>query len=268
KFILLFRKGSKIDLKQLAQYKDKEINELYVYKDDYSAMTKKQVFIAGMIIDSDKVDEQAKLSIMNRVASGIYDGFTQMGLGGEAFDSAKVISESVVTLVQQKTSINALLEGLNKVSEEIFRHSMGVSFISPMIGVALGWTRSETLEKLSLGGLLHDIGKRELSPEILKKSRGELTYDEVKEYENHPHRSVQLLSTIEGLPADITAIAYEHHENSIGQGFPKRLWDMKLNPLSRVVALANTFCELTMGSATYPQKKSAEDALNHIETIL
>jgi HD-GYP domain-containing protein (c-di-GMP phosphodiesterase class II) len=198
----------------------------------------------------------------------VYDGFNQLGMAGDAFDGAQVISQSVVKLVQQKSSIASLLEGLNSVSEEVFKHSMGVCFISPMIGISLGWTRSETLEKLSLGGLLHDIGKRELSPDILRKSRAELTYDEVKEYENHPFRSVQLLSTIPDLPADVIAIAYEHHENSIGQGFPKRLWDMKLNPLSRVVALANTFCELTMGSATYTEKKTAVEAIQHIETIL
>ena len=72
-----------------------------------------------------------------------------------------------------------------------------------------------------------------IDSEILKKSRGELTYDEVKEYENHPYRGMQLLSAIEDMSADVIAITYEHHENSIGQGFPRRLWDMKLNPLQK-----------------------------------
>jgi putative nucleotidyltransferase with HDIG domain len=268
KYILLFREGSTIELEQLKKYKDQKIDDLYIRKKDYPSLVKNQIKVADVVIESHEVPSLTKVSVFNKVAESVFDEFQQMGFEQEAFHSAQEVSKSVISLVNSKIPLANLLDSFSKISSELFRHSMAVSFLAPMIGIAMQWTRRETLEKLSLGGMLHDIGKKEMPPELLTKTRAEMTYEEIKEYESHPFRGMQLLATLQVVPEDVIAMVYEHHENSIGQGYPRRLWDMKLNPMSRVIAIANCFCELSFGSTNYPGKKTPEEALVYIEQVL
>ena len=41
-----------------------------------------------------------------------------------------------------------------------------------------------------------------------------------------------------------------------------------MNPLAKVVALADSFCELTMEHPGFPRKKSPHEAIHYIEKIL
>src|ERR1035438_9099714 len=130
---------------------------------------------------------------------------------------------------------------------ELFAHSVAVSVFSVMIGVQVGW-KSVVLEKLALGGLLHDIGKKEISPEILSKPRALMKESEVAEFESHAVRGMHILRSLPEVPDDVIAIAYEHHEAAFGQGYPRKLKLVYINPLARVVGLANEFALLTMKS--------------------
>jgi HD-GYP domain-containing protein (c-di-GMP phosphodiesterase class II) len=67
--------------------------------------------------------------------------------------------------------------------------------------------------------------------------------NEVKAYESHVGRGVDILSKMPSVPAEVIAVAMEHHENALGQGYPRHLRDVKMNPFSKIVALADTFCE-------------------------
>jgi HD-GYP domain-containing protein (c-di-GMP phosphodiesterase class II) len=70
------------------------------------------------------------------------------------------------------------------------------------------------------------------------------------------------------IPEDLLSIVFEHHENSIGQGYPRHLRDFKMNPLAKIVALADKFTELSISSAANPEPKTPLDALEYIGTTL
>jgi putative nucleotidyltransferase with HDIG domain len=268
KFVMITRAGESFDLEQLKRYQIKNLSHLYINKDAYGTFMKKQISIAGIVLNNDQFGLGKKTQVVTKVAESIYQAIQTMGFDQVAFDAAKEISDQVINLVESHAPLAKLLEGLQKSSEETLRHSVAVSFVAPMIGQKLSWGRKETLEKLSLGGILHDIGEKELSPEAKGKPRAEWSFEEVKEYESHPYRGMMILSSLKNLPEDIIAIVYEHHENSMGQGFPRRLWDMKIHPLARVVAVANTFCELTLASALNPNPLSPAEAVAHMEKVM
>ena len=76
-----------------------------------------------------------------------------------------------------------------------------------------------------------------------------------------------MLQTVPNIHNDIIAIVYEHHENSIGLGFPRKLRELRMNPLARVVALANAFVDLIMPTSKKSAKKSVFQAIYHLEAI-
>ncbi|RYZ69270.1 MAG: hypothetical protein EOP05_15090, partial [Proteobacteria bacterium] len=53
----------------------------------------------------------------------------------------------------------------------------------------------------------------------------------------------QFLINARTVPDDIVLMVAEHHERSDGSGFPKKLKDVHISPLARIVALANAFVD-------------------------
>jgi len=151
--------------------------------------------------------------------------------------------------------------------QSLYGHAVAVSTVSVMIGMGLNW-KSVTIEKLGLGGLLHDIGKQELPPALVKKSRMLMTKDEVKLYESHCIRGMEMLRAISDVPDDVIDIANEHHETCNGHGFPRKIKMMYINPLARVVGLADKFAQLTMKGTDTSFPKTPKEALDHIHKQL
>jgi putative nucleotidyltransferase with HDIG domain len=181
---------------------------------------------------------------------------------------AQAVANSIIALVSAKEDLDHIVRALGATSDELMKHSLAVSAISVVIGRAMNWTVSTNLQKLALAGLLHDIGLKEIAPEILKKARHQMTTAEVKEYETHVHRGVCILQSMPSVPPEVVAVAMEHHENAIGQGYPKHLRDIKMNPFSRIVALADAFCEFTFPGVNNPKPRSPEEVLKYIGLTL
>ncbi|MEW5722174.1 MAG: HD domain-containing phosphohydrolase [Thermodesulfobacteriota bacterium] len=99
-------------------------------------------------------------------------------------------------------------------------HSYGVAELSRFFGQRLGLS-AETVKKLHLAGLVHDLGKLAIPDEILEKPAA-LTADEFQVVKRHPFETYYILS---GLPAleDIRDWASFHHEKSDGSGYPFHL---------------------------------------------
>lgn len=145
---------------------------------------------------------------------------------------------------------------------------MAVSVVSLLIAQTKGWTSPSTLEKLTLGALLHDIGLKEYPKEFLMKQRVDYNSEDLEYYQQHAFRGVEILKTVENVPQEVMAIVLEHHENAIGQGYPRRLRDLRIHPHARIVALADTFCELTLQNHFNANPMGAEAAVHFIEHSL
>jgi putative nucleotidyltransferase with HDIG domain len=268
KYIKLTKAGESFELDQLHRYQGKHVSHLYIKSPEYHLFLKKQISIAGIVLSNAQFTMDKKTNVVSKVAESIYQSLQELGLDEKTYESVKEISSHVTNLVEADTSLSHLFDSLQKSSEDALRHSVAVSFVAPMIGRKMDWGRTETLEKLCIGGLLHDIGEKELSQELKTKARADWSYDELKEYESHPYRGMMILSSLKNFPEDIIAIVYEHHENSMGQGFPRKLWDIKIHPLARVVGLANTFCELTLKSPVNPNPKTPAEAVQYIQKVM
>lgn len=130
-----------------------------------------------------------------------------------------------------------------------------MSLNATMIAKAVGWRSPLVLFKVTMGGLLHDIGKREIPEEILNKPRSDLTPQEIKLLESHTLRGAEILSKVSTVPTDVIQIAAQHHENCLGLGYPAALKARFIHPMARLIAVANEFCNMTIkGKVEIPMK--------------
>lgn len=268
KYIMVSKAGTKTDQTQLQTYENKTVEYLWVQQEDYALHVRNNVNIAGIIVTKNNLDVKKRIHVLSQAASSVFNEMTHIGIGFEAYSHSKQIVEATIALSETHTDLLELFMGLKSCSDELLKHSLAVCCVSVLIAKALGWENKQTIEKMALGALLHDIGLKTIPPEIVKKSKHEMTYDELQTYEQHPFKGMQLLLGLGMVPDDVVAIVYEHHENAIGQGYPRKLRSLKMHPLARVVAVANEFCNLTIENPNCKKPRTAREALLTIEVTM
>lgn len=117
-------------------------------------------------------------------------------------------------------------------------HSERVTQMALEIAAAMELSDRD-IELLSLGGLLHDIGKLATPQHILEKA-GPLTVDERYIIERHPADGARILEPIPKFAA-ILPIVLQHHERFDGGGYPAHLAGDQIDRLARVLAVADVF---------------------------
>lgn len=125
----------------------------------------------------------------------------------------------------------------------IFTHSFNVALYSTALAMKSGFSEKEVLE-ISIGGMLHDIGKMNVPDQVLKKA-GRLTAEEFELMKKHAEYGFEMLRRHEDIPLLAAHCAYQHHERWDGSGYPRRLKQEEIHPFGRLMAVADVFDALT-----------------------
>jgi putative nucleotidyltransferase with HDIG domain len=265
RYIQVAKSGDTVDLGRLRNYESKHVDKLYVRKVDYSSYVDQNLVIAGITVTRADLDSRTKANFITQVAVSVNQEMDDLGLTVETYQHAKNITRVAIDLAESKIGFKDLLESLNGSSSEVLAHSLGVSIVSVMIGQQLGWGQAVILEKLALGGLLHDLGLKELPRDLVFKQPEERSFEELREYETHVSRGVEMVRVLGLVPEDVIAIIQEHHEVANGQGYPRRLKNIRIHPLARVVGIADAFCDIAVKSPTSRRLKPAAEAFRVLE---
>ena len=121
-------------------------------------------------------------------------------------------------------------------------HSYRVSVYAGRIASYMGLS-SERVEDIRSAALLHDIGKLDISREILHKA-ARLTDDEFKEMKSHVEKGVDLLQPIGGSLQRIIPIILAHHDKFDGTGYHPTA-GQKIPLEARIISVADVYDSLT-----------------------
>ena len=206
----------------------------------------------GAIIVADKEDDQEFFSHDTKLLMAIS---SQAGL---AIENAFLYSELEALLVG---AIKSLVRALEATSYWTAGHTERVTEYAISIGRLLRLD-ADTLEKLKICSLLHDIGKIATPREILNKSR-ELSESEWLEMKKHPGVGAEILGEMKQFKDVIFGIKY-HHEHWDGRESIYGLKNEEIPLLARILSVADTFDALT-SDRPYRPKRSKEDAAKEIQ---
>ncbi len=268
KILLIIREGHKVNLNQLHTTSDHKVDQLFVHRDSFAKLFSLNLQIAGVAVSHKELSDSQKMNVLVSTADGVFREIENMGFNTLSCSHAKFIIKSLITLIESKDSLRKLISSMQFINEDWIKHSMSVSGLSVILAESLGWSAPQRLEKIALGGFLHDIGLREIPEEIVFKPRHQMTLDEVKTYEEHVTRGAEILRSIPDLPDDIISIALQHHENYFGTGYPFRIRDTRINPSAKVIAIIDAFADLVFSSKTNSVPRTAEAALTFLETSM
>jgi putative nucleotidyltransferase with HDIG domain len=140
-------------------------------------------------------------------------------------------------------------------------HSYRVSIYASRIGGFLGLSQ-DRLEDLRAAGLLHDIGKLDISRDVLYKA-ARLTTEEMDEIKTHVSRGIQMLEPLGGSLRRVIPIVLAHHDKFDGSGYhPTRGEEIPLE--ARILAVADVYDSLT-SDRPYRKAMSPYEAKEIIE---
>lgn len=155
--------------------------------------------------------------------------------------------------------LDSWIEALDEHHNYSFRHSMFVCGTLTYFANAIGIGAAD-LEQLTVGGLLHDIGKSKVPLEILDKP-GKLGDGEWKVMRMHPAHSRTILLREQGLDSDTVAMAVHHHEKLDGTGYPDGLAGAQIRDHVRLTAITDVYSAL-IDKRSYKEPMSHEAALD------
>jgi HD-GYP domain-containing protein (c-di-GMP phosphodiesterase class II) len=158
----------------------------------------------------------------------------------------RVVYTLIDNISQDEYGVIALTT-IKNFDEYTFNHSLNVGILALAMGQRLGFDK-KNLVKLGTAGLLHDIGKVEISKEILYKT-GKLSDTEWNRMKLHSLFSVRQILKTRGLDeVSISALvtAYQHHWNFNGTGYPTSD-QTKITPsfLSRIIRICDAYDAMT-----------------------
>jgi len=96
-------------------------------------------------------------------------------------------------------------------------HCYRVSIYAAKIAAYLGFDR-ERIEDIRSAALLHDIGKLDISRELLYKA-ARLTQEEFEEMKRHVDQGAEMLEPVEGSLGRIIPLILAHHDKYNGSGY-------------------------------------------------
>jgi putative nucleotidyltransferase with HDIG domain len=150
-------------------------------------------------------------------------------------------------LKELKNAYIGVLEILSKYLESTDRytkgHSVRVSELAMEIGIAMELPRPE-VENIRVAGLLHDIGKTEISGEILSKA-AKLSTEEKELMDLHTVKGAYILSAVGSVLKEVVPIVIAHHKHFVDTMESNNGDTMKIPLGARVVAVADAFDAMT-----------------------
>jgi HD-GYP domain-containing protein (c-di-GMP phosphodiesterase class II) len=137
-------------------------------------------------------------------------------------------------------------------------HQLNVAILSIRIGIGLQWDRPR-LARLCLAALLHDVGLVRIPIQVLQKE-GPLTVEEEKVRRRHVELTEQMLQAAFPNHDWLHTVARQVHERESGRGFPNGLSGARIDPLAKIVGLADI-----LESLTHPRR--GRPAMSTFESI-
>lgn len=216
-------------------------------------------------INSDVNTPDQKAKILRESSIAIMEDLFEVPDVNKALDDAKPIVSDFINFMEVHPESMHFMLSLSGHDFYTYHHSLDVSIYALGLGTVLGYDR-KTLEELGLGSLFHDVGKRNVSLDILCK-KGPLDEAEWAQMKMHATYGLQILGQHPEVSDAVKAAAFEHHESWEGNGYPQQLRGQEIHPFARIVALTDTYDAMTT-QRSYNKPMSPLDALTMMKEKL
>lgn len=260
RYIHYLRAGGKLDAFKIHNLDQKAPESFYVHADDRE---KYKGFIHDQV-HGDSLKPAEKAMVLRESSMALVEELFETEDIAAALHECRKIVDKFIEFMGSDPSAMAHLVGLSSHDFYTYNHSLDVSIYCLGLGQAAGYSEAD-LREVGVGGLFHDIGKRNIPVEIITK-KGGLDDSEWALMQKHPQYGLIILEEHNTSDA-VKACCFEHHESFLGNGYPQQLSGPEIHPMARITAIADTYDALTT-KRSYNVPMRPTDAVEMIRTKL
>ena len=184
----------------------------------------------------------------------------RMGNAIEAKDAMLLVEEIGNSVLRNPGALISLAR-LKRADDYTYMHSVAVCGLMIALAQKLGLNQRDTREA-GLAGLLHDVGKMAIPPEVLNKP-GKLTDEEFTLVKSHPTEGHKMLLESNGVSEAALDVCLHHHEKIDGKGYPHRLSGADISLFAKMGAVCDVYDAIT-SDRVYHKGMQAPVALKKI----
>jgi len=183
-------------------------------------------------------------AICKRSRTAVMNMFNEARLG-RAVDTEQCLPlvDEIADSVYRNPGALVSLARLKTADDYSYMHSLAVCALMVSLARTLGHDAAACREA-GLAGMLHDLGKAVMPPEVLNKP-GRLTDAEYAIMKTHPERGHDMLVEARGVPEAALEVCLHHHERPDGRGYPHGLSGDRLSLLARMGAVCDVYDAIT-----------------------
>lgn len=246
---ILLRKGIQLKKETIRSIEKLGYHSLYVYDSNNDKKAVKPYFI----------EDDLKLKILKVIRDNFYQFkiiYHMRSLGKDSQKLFKLMEERDVLLDKLHSITDEILLVLKKIPSHTierveiksdnnyqYQHALNTAIIATIIGMNNNLNYLE-LKSVFIASIMKEMGNVAIPEEILFK-KGKLTAIEFEILKSHTEISYQEIRNCDAINNNIKQICLEHHEKLDGTGYPKGLIDGQISPLTKIVAIADTYDALT-----------------------
>lgn len=168
--------------------------------------------------------------------------------------------EAMVDSILRNPSAFTWIKEMKRRDNYSYHHALSCAIWGASFGRHLGLEKEE-LHKLSLGGLLCDVGKTRVPRELLAK-QGKLSDDEAELVRQHVAHGLEIVEKTPDISPRIIEIVATHHERHDGSGYPHGLKGNEIPMYGRIIGLVDSYdamtCVRPYATSRSPHKAVAE----------
>lgn len=233
KHVRVTKSGQDFTQQRLENFAKKGATHIYLGTTDFAKYTDLQFALAS-VLTKRPMEEAKKVRIMNQLISSISQSSVANQLDKKYLTQSLQAFEAYTQVALNHSQLNSILNAINSDNHDLAEQSSLKAILASSIANLWKWNSPKVQSRIILSALLADIGLKD-SKHLLTKKRFEFTPEEVKQYEQHPITSFEILRQIENIPEEILQVAIQHHENAAGLGFPQKLVRSKIHSYSKLI---------------------------------
>lgn len=241
------------------------VGVVYIRIADHGTFRRRtETLLSGMVVDPQRsLAEKAEivyeigLELINDVLQD-----TDLSVQSERIAN---VSRCVATLVLSNDDAFSHLFATSHHDFYTATHMINVGTWVVPLAFAMGYRDQDRLSEICQAGMLHDIGKVFVAPELLNKV-DPLTDEEWARIRHHPERGWEHLNLFDAIPALVREVCRQHHERMDGSGYPDGLQGDEIHDVSRMCAIVDAFDAMTAVRPFKDSSLSVSEALIRIKS--
>ncbi len=150
----------------------------------------------------------------------------------------------VVTKADTTVNLCVLLSKMKENATGLYNHSVNVALWGQILAGWMGYS-DEMIDRVAIAGILHDIGILKFAQNELKGFSFHKELDGQGPFTKHTMYGYELVKN-KDLDQSIKQAVLTHHEHADGTGFPLSVNNKSINPIARVIAIADVYDTMLM----------------------